>query len=112
MINLESPEGRAHVVRLVDQALSVQSAVETIKKTGGAVEIAGVRIEPCDDRGQTLTLAAFEDAADARDRVRELAREWNSLPCVCGYRIMDGNDSDSQCLACASVDIFAALGEA
>lgn len=41
--------------RLLDaeQALAIKSAVDTIKQTGGAVEIAGVRITPCDEHGYT-----------------------------------------------------------
>lgn len=44
-------------------------------------------------------------------RVRKLEREWIELPCVCGYRIPNGNDDDSQCLSCASSYLRAALGD-
>lgn len=44
-----------------DEAFALLSAVDTIKATGGAVEIAGVRIEPCDDRGRTATMRAMEE---------------------------------------------------
>lgn len=104
-----NPEARINFVDVIDRALAILSAAETIKKTGGAVEIAGVRIEPCDERGETLTLKAFQDAAEARDRGRALADEWDTLPCVCGYRIPNGNDDSSQCLSCAAEDLRTSL---
>lgn len=45
-----------------DLATAVLDAVETIKRTGGAVEIHGVRIEPCNDRGETATARMLENA--------------------------------------------------
>lgn len=42
------------------EAEALLSAVDTIKQTGGAVEIAGVRIEPCDTYGQTETTLELE----------------------------------------------------
>lgn len=100
-----TPEGRAELVDTIDRALSMLAAAETIKKTGGAVEIAGVRIEPCDERGETLTLKAFADAAEARDRVRALHKRGTAHQvcqaegCPCGNYIT--------CLHC---DEFSARG--
>ena len=34
---------------------SLANIVDCIKQTGGAVEVQGVRIEPCDERGETAT---------------------------------------------------------
>ncbi|WP_432679172.1 hypothetical protein ACRAJ3_09800 [Rhodococcus pyridinivorans] len=42
-------------------------------------------------------------------RVRALADEWDTLPCVCGYRIPNGNDDSSQCLSCAAEDLRTSL---
>jgi hypothetical protein len=44
-----------------DEAFALLSAVDGVKATGGAVEIAGVRIEACDDRGRTATMRAMEE---------------------------------------------------
>jgi len=55
-----------------DSATAIESAATTVKATGGAVEIAGVRIEPCDTYGATDTTRALDaarsraDAAEAR----------------------------------------------
>lgn len=43
---------------ITDEARAVYAAAMTVKETGGAVEIAGVRIEPCDTYGQTDTTRA------------------------------------------------------
>lgn len=52
--------------------LAVHGAVETIKGTGGAVEISGVRIEPCDEYGTTVTTAQRDEAQMERaDALRE-----------------------------------------
>lgn len=48
----------------VEAMQSLYDAVTTIKETGGAVEIHGVRIEPCDTYGQTETTRALDRAAD------------------------------------------------
>lgn len=58
-------------------ARALVSAVETIKATGGTVEIYGVRIEPCDEYGRTETDRRIRDAAleDGRgDLARHIAR--------------------------------------
>ncbi|AUH68497.1 hypothetical protein CXX93_09220 [Gordonia sp. YC-JH1] len=43
------------------------------------------------------------------ERVRKLAERWEADPCVCGYRIPDGNDTDSQCLHCGATSLLRAL---
>lgn len=43
------------------------------------------------------------------DRALTLTDEWEKLPCVCGYRIPNGNDDSSQCLSCAAFDLRTAL---
>lgn len=55
-----------------DVAAAVLSAVETIKETGGAVEIHGVRIERCDEYGVTETVRTADRLAA---RVAEVERE-------------------------------------
>lgn len=50
-----------------------------------------------------------EQAEAALGRVRALADEWDTLPCVCGYRIPNGNDDSSQCLSCAAEDLRTSL---
>lgn len=42
-----------HDAERIERGLALLNTVETIKKTGGAVEIAGVKIEPCDEYGRT-----------------------------------------------------------
>ena len=58
-------------------------AVNTIKATGGAVEIAGVRIEPCDEFGSTLTTARAENAEHLlrlrSDALARVTREAEAL---------------------------------
>lgn len=51
----------------------------------------------------------YDDHASALERVRALADEWDTLPCVCGYRIPNGNDDSSQCLSCAAEDLRTSL---
>lgn len=46
-------------------AASLLSAVEAIKASGGAVQIAGVRIEPCDTTGATETTRHRDHLAEA-----------------------------------------------
>ena len=41
------------------------------RRSGCAVEIAGVRIAPCDERGQTADMRALDTAADRLDHMRE-----------------------------------------
>ncbi len=48
----------------LEQCRALLNAVETIKKTGGAVQIAGVRIEPCDTYGKTDTTRAVDALLD------------------------------------------------
>ncbi|GAA2376372.1 hypothetical protein GCM10009855_14610 [Gordonia cholesterolivorans] len=48
-------------------------------------------------------------AEAAIERARELAERWDADPCVCGYRIPDGNDTDSQCLHCGATSLLRAL---
>jgi hypothetical protein len=60
-------------------AQAVFNAVKTIKKTGGAVEIHGVRIEPCDEFGATATTRILEAAVpNARAEVKAAVEEWFS----------------------------------
>ena len=41
------------------------------RRSGCAVEIAGVRIAPCDERGQTADMRALDAAVDRLDHMRE-----------------------------------------
>ncbi|NCL73760.1 hypothetical protein [Rhodococcus sp. YH1] len=73
----------------LEQCRALLNAVETIKKTGGAVQIGGVRIEPCDTYGKTDTTRAVDallDQAEAdaqtidriirdRDKARQEAQQ-------------------------------------
>ncbi len=54
------------------RAEAVLSAVEAIKGTGGAVEIAGVRIEPCDAYGVTATTRERDELSRS---LRDVAAE-------------------------------------
>ena len=56
-----APVGAAVELDL-DAARAMLNAANTIKATGGAVEIGGVRIEPCDEYGSTVTTARAEAA--------------------------------------------------
>ena len=62
-----APVGASAGLDLDARADALLRAVETIKATGGAVEIAGVRIEPCDAFGSTVTTARAEAAEAERD---------------------------------------------
>lgn len=53
--------------------------------------------------------AQRDDALAEVERVKAQAEAWASEPCIGGYRIPDGNDSDSQCLHCAADIILCAL---
>lgn len=77
-MNQPTPETRAGDERKsrVRQAAALLQAVETLKATGGAVELNGVRIEPCDERGQTSTTRALEAVArEAREEADYVAEE-------------------------------------
>lgn len=56
----------------MEKARAIFEAVNTIKETGGAVEIAGVRIEPCDEYGATETTRRADQAGEAIQRVQRL----------------------------------------
>ena len=60
-ITTPAPVGAAVALDL-DAARAMLNAANTIKATGGAVEIGGVRIEPCDEYGSTVTTARAESA--------------------------------------------------
>lgn len=70
------------------EAKALLSAVDTIKKTGGAVEINGVRIEPCDTYGQTDTtreVEALRRHVASMVRARELGPivvSRDEMPCM------------------------------
>jgi hypothetical protein len=55
------PDERAVAVDR-EAATAMLNAANTVKATGGAVEIGGVRIEPCDEFGSTVTTARAESA--------------------------------------------------
>ncbi len=48
-------------------------------------------------------------ARESLARVWKLTERWDTEPCVCGYRIPNGNDDDSQCLHCAADSLRRAL---
>ena len=61
------------------EARAMLNAANTIKATGGAVEIGGVRIEPCDEYGSTVTTARAESAEAEVGTLRDtLARRTDS----------------------------------
>ena len=73
-----APVGAAVELDL-DAARAMLNAANTIKATGGAVEIGGVRIEPCDEYGSTVTTARAESAEAEVGTLRDtLARRTDS----------------------------------
>ena len=73
-----APVGAAVGLNL-DAARAMLNAANTIKATGGAVEIGGVRIEPCDEYGSTVTTARAESAEAEVGTLRDtLARRTDS----------------------------------
>ena len=64
MIDPNTPHGRTEIADLIDQAIAIWSAVNTIKQTGGSVQIAGVRIEPCDGHGRTATTRIVDELTE------------------------------------------------
>lgn len=74
-------------------------------------DMVEVLFEAADEQRMRAVRAEMDlDRADHTiNRVRAIADEWSALPCVCGYQIPNGNDDSSQCLACASDDLRAAL---
>ena len=124
-----APVGAAVALDL-DAARAMLNAANTIKATGGAVEIGGVRIEPCDEYGSTVTTARAE-AAEAevvtlRARLAEAeALHWKvggacshcsqrsdyavAWPCETAVALADGVDWDcGQCWVC---EVRAAVAE-
>ncbi|MGV9744610.1 hypothetical protein ACWDTG_06810 [Rhodococcus zopfii] len=78
------------------RAATFETIVETLKLTGGAVEIGGVRIELCDEYGATDTTKRAAKAADAIDSIREyaqllraMATEVRQLDAVYQARVYD-----------------------
>ena len=68
----------------LDAARAMLNAANTIKATGGAVEIGGVRMEPCDEYGSTVTTARAESAEAEVGTLRAkvaaveaVAEEWD-----------------------------------
>lgn len=51
----------------------------------------------------------YADTLRALNRVQALADDWDTEPCVGGYRITNGNDDDSHCLHCAADIIRCAI---
>jgi len=73
-----APVGAAVALDL-DAARAMLNAANTIKATGGAVEIGGVRMEPCDEYGSTVTTARAESAEAEVGTLRDtLARRTDS----------------------------------
>ena len=66
----------------LDAARAMLNAANTIKATGGAVEIGGVRIEPCDEYGSTVTTARAESA---EAEVVTLRANWRHVTKSLGY---------------------------
>lgn len=56
--------------RAEEQTHAIEALVDEVRRTGCAVEIAGVRIAPCDERGQTADTRALAHMAEARDNAR------------------------------------------
>lgn len=124
-----TPEGRAELRQMLEQA--TRSPWRTVPNLDGYHSVhaepesegAGFRsiavdaetryrIAVCDTPDAKLIAAAVNALPallDALDRVRALADEWDTLPCVCGYRIPNGNDDSSQCLACTALTLRAVM---
>jgi hypothetical protein len=64
------PKGQAF------KAGGIFATIEALKKTGGAVEVNGVRIEPCDEYGKTDTTRRAEAAEADRDGWQKLHNGW------------------------------------
>lgn len=109
-----------------DDARFIAAAPDLVRKL--AAEVEKLRAQPVELSAQLLADAAGWEAVaeehadtigkvDAEveklcatvDRVRKLAERWEADPCVCGYRIPDGNDTDSQCLHCGATSLLHAL---
>jgi len=78
---LDAAADRDRLARLLDEP----------RRSGCAVEISGVRIAPCDERGQTADMLAAERRAAERDalaakveRVRALHPRDDDMCCNCG----------------------------
>jgi len=107
-----APVGAAVELDL-DAARAMLNAANTIKATGGAVEIGGVRIEPCDEYGSTVTTARAESAeaevVTLRARlaaVEALADQWADRKRSDG---MSGNAWIGLTLSGVAADLRAAL---
>lgn len=92
----------------LSRACAMLSAAETVKATGGAVEIAGVRIEPCYEYGQTTTTS---ELADARERAAQYAADANlaesqAHDCV----LMDCDPGEACVIGCTAVGDHRATG--
>ncbi|MBY4571228.1 hypothetical protein ACN95_14505 [Gordonia sihwensis] len=114
----------------IRNASFIAAAPDLVRKL--AAEVEKLRAQPVELSAQLLADAAGWEAVaeehadtigkvDAEveklcatvDRVQKLAERWEADPCVCGYRIPDGNDTDSQCLHCGATSLLRALdGEA
>lgn len=70
---------------VLPRALAMFNAAETVKQTGGAVQIAGVKIEPCDEYGNTATSLRADRAGKAYSRA--LDEIW-FLRRLCAYTAM------------------------
>ena len=79
-----APVGAAVALDL-DAARAMLNAANTIKATGGAVEIGGVRIEPCDEYGSTVTTARAESAEAEVVTLRARLARSRSRYCGCGW---------------------------
>ena len=65
----------ATVLALLDAAAErdrLAGLLDEPRRSGCAVEIAGVRIAPCDERGQTADMRALDTAADRLDHMTEV----------------------------------------
>ena len=77
----------------LDAARAMLNAANTIKATGGAVEIGGVRIEPCDEYGSTVTTARAEAAEAEVVTLRAKVARSRSRHCGCGWCCSNNADS-------------------
>ena len=101
-----APVGAAVALDL-DAARAMLNAANTIKATGGAVEIGGVRIEPCDEYGSTVTTARAESAeaevVTLRARLAAVEAAAHDWPC-------SDDTCDGDCTGCSyASDLRAAL---
>ena len=94
-----APAGAAVALDL-DAARAMLNAANTIKATGGAVEIGGVRIEPCDEYGSTVTTARAESAEAEVGTLRAKLAAVEAVHVRCGEGVCNAGPKPEICHEC------------